>query len=66
MSVEASRPLITGMARAGTVPLEELLALREGGDSVLDRCLLRVVESAASNCAGRVAAFNAALPDRAQ
>jgi FXSXX-COOH protein len=54
----------TGMVKAADTPLSELLALREAGDSVLDRCLRRVVEEAASGT-NRVSAFNASPPRRA-
>lgn len=53
----------TGMVKAADVPLSELLALREAGDSVLDHCLRRVVDAAASG-KNRVSAFNASPPRR--
>ena len=57
-------PITTGLIRAADLPLDELLALREGGDTVLDHCLRRLVENAASGTRERVAAFNAAPPRR--
>jgi FXSXX-COOH protein len=50
------------MVKAADLPLHELLALREAGDSVLDHCLRRVVETAASGARDRVSAFNASPP----
>jgi hypothetical protein len=50
----------TGLVRAADLPLEELLALRRDGDTVLDHCLRRVVEIAASGTRDTVSAFNAA------
>ena len=66
MSVEGAPPINTGMAQAGTAPIRELLNLREAGDSVLDHCIRRVVEHASSASSRRVAAFDAALPDRSR
>jgi FXSXX-COOH protein len=54
----------TGLVRAADLSLAELLSLRGGGDTVLDHCLRRVVENAASGARERVAAFNAAPPPR--
>ncbi|WP_305788153.1 hypothetical protein [Symbioplanes lichenis] len=50
----------TDLLRAADLPLDDLLALRAAGDTVLDHCLRRVVEDAASGACERVAAFNAA------
>jgi hypothetical protein len=50
------------MVRATDVPLSELLALAEEGDSVLDHCLRRVTELATVPREDRVAAFNASPP----
>ncbi|HEU5108376.1 MAG TPA: FxSxx-COOH cyclophane-containing RiPP peptide [Micromonosporaceae bacterium] len=57
-------PIRTGIPLAAGLPLHELLALREAGDSVLDHCLRRVVESATAGAGERVAAFNASPPRR--
>lgn len=54
----------TGLVRAVDLPLEELMARREGGDTALDHCLRRLVEDARSGHRSRVAAFNAAPPRR--
>lgn len=56
--------ITTGMVRAADLPLDELLALRRSGNPVLDHCLRRVVEAAASGRPAQVAAFNAAPPRR--
>jgi FXSXX-COOH protein len=53
-------PVPTGLLRAADLSLEELLARREAGDTALDLCLRRVVESVASGKRESVAAFNAA------
>jgi FXSXX-COOH protein len=60
MTPPPATPIRTGLVRAADLSLEELLALREGGDTVLDHCLRRVVENAASGKRDNVAAFNAA------
>ena len=62
MTPSTATPIKTELVRAADLPLAELLALRAAGDTVLDHCLRRVVERAASGAAGRVAAFNAAPP----
>lgn len=54
----------TGLVRAADLSLDDLLALRKDGDTVLDHCLRRVVENAASGARTSVAAFNAAPPRR--
>jgi hypothetical protein len=56
--------ITTGLVRAADLPLDELLALRRSGNAVLDHCLRRVVEAAASGRPAQVAAFNAAPPRR--
>ena len=54
----------TQLVRAADLSVAELARLHQDGDSVLDHCLRRVVERAASDQPGRVAAFNAAPPRR--
>jgi FXSXX-COOH protein len=60
MTPPPTTPIRTGLVRAADLPLDELLALREGGDTVLDHCLRRVVENEASGRREYVAAFNSA------
>lgn len=62
MTADSRRTIPTGVAKTTDLPLQELLALRECGDGVLDHCLRRVVESASSGTRDRVAAFNASPP----
>jgi FXSXX-COOH protein len=62
MTTPPEQRIRTGMVKAADLPLHELLALREAGDSVLDHCLRRIVETAASGARDRVAAFNASPP----
>ena len=64
MTQPTASPIKTRLVRAAELPLEELLAVREGGDTVLDHCLRRVVQDATSGNRERVAAFNAAPPRR--
>jgi FXSXX-COOH protein len=65
MTTQSEAPIRTGIVKsAGLLPLDELLALRESGDSALDHCLRRVVETAATGAGERVAAFNASPPLR--
>ena len=62
MTPPTASAIMTGLLRVADVPLDELLALSETGDTVLDHCLRRVVQSATSGTSERVAAFNAAPP----
>ncbi|GGK72197.1 hypothetical protein [Mangrovihabitans endophyticus] len=56
----SATPNPTGLLRAADLPLDELLALRREGDTVLDHCLRRVVQDATCGSRDRAAAFNAA------
>jgi FXSXX-COOH protein len=64
MTQPTASPIKTGLVRAAELQLEELLVLREGGDTVLDHCLRRIVQDAKSGNREGVAAFNAAPPRR--
>ncbi|MEU4243728.1 FxSxx-COOH cyclophane-containing RiPP peptide [Actinoplanes sp. NPDC026619] len=60
MTPPNATPIETGLVRVADVPLDQLLALREAGDTALGHCLRRVIERAASGKQESVAAFNAA------
>jgi len=60
MTPAESAPITTDLIRAADLPWDELLARRAAGDTVLDHCLRRVVDQAASGTRERAAAFNAA------
>jgi FXSXX-COOH protein len=62
MTQPSASPIKTGLLRVADLPLDELLALSETGDTVFDHCLRRVVRGATSETPERVAAFNAAPP----
>jgi len=64
MTTQSATPIRTGLARTTDLSLSELLSLRATGDTALDHCLRRVVETAALPKEDRVAAFNAALTRR--
>jgi FXSXX-COOH protein len=60
MTPSGSTFLTTDLVRVADLPLDELIALRDAGDTALDHSLRRVVAQTRSGEREGVAAFNAA------